>query len=71
MDNAELKEAMLAGVPVILKLKEGNEVEYKCVSAIVYRPKNGRVDVSAEVLDKCGRSVVYCDPKRLQRKGGA
>lgn len=70
MDNEELKSALLSGDPVVWKSADGTEIEYKCVSAIVYRRKNGRVDVSTELLDKCGRSVTICDPRRVRLKGG-
>lgn len=70
MTNEELKQALIDGKAVILSSVGGEEIEYKRVSAIVYRSKNGRIVPSAEVEDKCGRSVVYCDPKRLRAKGG-
>lgn len=70
MTNEELKQALLDGQPVILTLGDGFMAEYEKVTAIVYRAKNGRVLVSAEVLDKCRHSVTYCDPARLQKKGG-
>ena len=71
MNNEELKEALLSSVPVLCTHTDGHESEYKCVSGILYRQKNGRIVVSAEVTDKCGRSVAYCDPERLRVKGGA
>lgn len=69
MDNAELKAALLSKNPVIYKSNGNGESEYKCVSAIVLRAKNGRIVVSAEIADKCGRSVTICNPENLRYKG--
>ncbi len=71
MTNDELKAALLARSPVILTHTDGHAAEYSRVTAIIYRERNGRVDVSAEVLDKNGRGVVVCDPKKLAGKGEA
>jgi hypothetical protein len=64
--NEQLKHALLTGHPVVFTDSDGRETEYECVSAIVYRAKDGQVVVSAEIVDKCGRSLLYCDPKRLK-----
>jgi hypothetical protein len=61
MSNEELKNALLNGFPV-----EYNGILYKCVTAIVYRNKGGKIDISAEVLDKNNNSVCYVDPKALK-----
>jgi hypothetical protein len=61
MSNEEPKNALLNGFPV-----ECNGIAYKCVSAIVYRNKGGKIDISAEVLDKNNNSVCYVDPKGLK-----
>ena len=66
MTNEELKQALLSGQPVRYENSDGRESEYERVSAIVYRAKDGEVVVSAEVVDKCGHSLLYCDPKRLK-----
>lgn len=71
MTNEELKCALLDKSPVILTLSDGFTAEYERITGIVYREKNGHILISAEVLDKCGHSVIYCDPKRLALKGGA
>lgn len=68
MTNEELKAALLNKTPVILTHADGHDGEYKCVTAIIYRAKNGRVDVSAELQDLNGRSVVICDPKKVREK---
>lgn len=71
MTNEELKQALTSGREVVLTNEYGAEIEYSRVTAIVYRMKGGRISVSAELLDKCGRSVVLCDPQRIRAKGGA
>lgn len=43
MTNEELKAALVSGCPV-----ESGEIVYKCVSAIIYRYRNGKLDISAE-----------------------
>ena len=68
MDNAELKAALLSGKPVILHHADGHAGEYKRITAIVYRAKNGRISVSAELLDYNGHCFVNCDPKKIQIK---
>lgn len=65
MNNNELKEALLNQRPVILKHPMYGELHYSCVSAIIYRVKNGKLDVSAELKDKCGCSVTIADPKQI------
>lgn len=61
MSNEELKNALLKGFPV-----EYDGITYKRVSAIVYRNKGGKIDISAEVLDKNNNSVCYVDPLKLK-----
>ena len=68
MNNADLKEALLNKKPVIYTNAEGVEAEYKCVSAIRYTEKNGRVDVSVEITDLNERSVTICKPEKLRYK---
>lgn len=64
MTNPELKEALLQGYPVICR-----GVEYICVSGIIYRAVEGKIIVSAELLDKGGKSVTIA-PARDVSKGG-
>lgn len=66
MTNEELKQALLSGQAVTFSHGDGQESVYECVSAVVYRAKEGKIVVSAEIVDKCGHSVLYCDPKRLK-----
>ena len=66
MDNTELKEALFNKRPVIFNMPSVGELHYKCVSAIIYRVKNGKLSVSAEIEDKCGHSVTIVDPKKIR-----
>lgn len=68
MSNEELKQSLLGKLPVILTHADGHEGEYKCVSAIIYRNKGGKIAVSAELLDKNENCVVCCDPKKVRLK---
>jgi hypothetical protein len=63
--NAELKEAMMAEEPVIY-----NDIEYKCISAIIYRKNiNGSgIYIQAELADKKTHSVTIADASRVLRK---
>jgi hypothetical protein len=63
MTNAELKDSMMAEEPVIHR-----GVEYKRVSAIIYRKSGSGVQIQAELLDKNENSVSIADPKRVERK---
>lgn len=66
VNNNELKEALLNQRPVILNQPLYGELHYSCVSAIIYRVKNGKLDISAELKDKCGRSVTIAAPKQIR-----
>lgn len=68
MDNNELKTALLRKSAVIYKNSMGQESEYKCVSGIIYRERNGHIDVYAEITDLGGHSVTICDPESLKFK---
>lgn len=58
MTNTELKDAMLAGIPVVHKTVRYGEVPYKRISGIIYRPgENGKIRISAELLDYNDNSV--------------
>lgn len=66
MTNDEAKEAFLSGVPIIHKddYRHINS-RYSHISAIIYRRINGRVCVSAELADVCGRSVTLAPVKNI------
>lgn len=66
MDNNELKEALFNQRPVVLNMASLGELHYKRVSAIIYRVKNGKLNVRAEIEDKCGHSVTICNPKDIK-----
>lgn len=68
MTGDELKQALLNEKPVLLSQTDGQESEYACVSAIVYRKQGDKISVTAELLDKNKNSVNYCDPKRVRYK---
>jgi hypothetical protein len=58
----ELKDALLSEEPVIY-----GDVEYKCVSGIVYRKDEDKISIQAELMDKNNNSVSIVDPHRLQK----
>ena len=64
MNNDELKAALLNQKAVILTTNDGTEVHCRYVSAIVYKANNGRIAVSAEVIDKNGKCHNNCKPKQ-------
>lgn len=68
MNNAELKEALFNGKPVIHKPLHGSEIEYKCVYAIVYKNKKGKLQIQAKLLDENGNSISVVDPARVEYK---
>ncbi len=61
MSNDELKAALFSGCPV-----ESGGVVYKCVSAIIYRNKGGKLAISAELMDKNNNSVSIVNPDRVK-----
>lgn len=64
MTSAELKEALMTEEPVVC-----NGIEYRCVSAIIYRKHGGGFMVRAELLDKNKNSVTIAEPHKVERKG--
>jgi hypothetical protein len=42
-------------------------IEYKCVTAVIYREINGRIAVSAELLDKCKNSVSIVELDKIEK----
>ncbi len=62
MTNEELKQALMSKCEVTHK-----GITYKCVSAIIYRNRNGKIDISAEVTDKKqNKSISIVDPKLIE-----
>lgn len=68
MNNAELKEALLSKEPVIYTDRYGHEAEYGFVSGIIYRERDGRIVVTAEIADKSSNSRTICEPERIRTK---
>ena len=67
MTGTELKEALQNGRKVIANLPNQGNVEFDCVSAVVYRrDEKGRIKVSAELLDKNKNSVVFAELKSVE-----
>lgn len=61
MTNEELKAALFSRCPV-----EHNGIVYKCVSGIIYRNKDGKLDITAELLDKNNNSVSIVNPAKVK-----
>lgn len=61
MTNEELKAALFSRCPV-----EHNGIVYKYVSGIIYRNKGGKLDISAELLDKNNNSVSIVNPAKVK-----
>lgn len=61
MTGQQIKEALMDKRPV-----KYQEIEYKCISAVIYRNVGGGVQVSVELLDKNGPFVVVALADRVQ-----
>lgn len=61
MTGEELKAALLSKCKV-----EHRDIVYSRVSAIIYREKDGKIDVSAELADKSGHSVTIASPREVK-----
>ncbi len=67
MNNEQLKQALLSSRPIIYSDPLLGDMEYDSVSAIIYRSKDGKIKVSAELLDK-NRCVIIVLPDRVRYK---
>ena len=65
MTSQELKKALVNRKPVIFKRVNGDRLEYAYISGIIYRMKNGKLDVSAELMDKSLHSVTIVSPSQV------
>ena len=65
MTGEELKRALVNRKPVIFKQVNGDRLEYAYISGIIYRMKNGKLDVSAELMDKNFHSVTIVSPSQV------
>lgn len=63
MTSEELKDALLGKYPVFAK-----GIMYKQVNAVIYRVQEGRIAVTAELLDQCGHSVTICPIKDITKE---
>lgn len=61
MNNADLKNALLSGEPVLF-----NGMRYDCVSGIIYRRKKGKLCISAELADLKGNSVTIARAEKVE-----
>jgi hypothetical protein len=64
MTAEEIKDALLKKYPVI-----AGGIEYKRVTAVIYREQDKKIVVSAELLDRNGRSVTIAPLKNIEKKG--
>lgn len=58
MTNSRIKEALLSRCHVKFK-----GILYDYVSAIIYRCSDGKIEVTAELMDFNGHSITIADPK--------
>jgi len=61
MNNTEIKDALMDGRSVM-----NNGILYDRVNAIIYRNNNGKIAVSAELLDKNSRCIVVASVDKIQ-----
>ena len=66
MTNAELKQALFRAAPV-----RYNGIEYQRVCEIVYRRPENEVIVSAGLMDKNGKCIVYAKPEKVEAVSSA
>ena len=63
MTAEEIKDALLKKYPVC-----ANGIEYKRVTAVIYREHEKRIVVSGELLDKCGHSVTIVPLDKIEKR---
>lgn len=63
MTAEEIKDALMKKYPVC-----AGGIEYKRVTAVIYREKDGRIAVSAELLDKCKNSVTIVPLDKIEKR---
>lgn len=61
MNQQELKETFRSGAPV-----DYEDVEYACISALIYRKSGNKVILQAELSDKNTNSVTIARPDRVE-----
>lgn len=60
MTKTEARNAFTQKIPVM-----HNGIEYAYISALIYRMKDQRMVITAEMMDKSGGSVTIADIKRI------
>ncbi len=63
MTSEEIKDALLKKYPV-----RAHDIEYACVTAVIYRESNGRIAVSGELLDKNKNSVTIVSLDKIEKR---
>ena len=63
MTAEEIKDALLKKYPV-----RANGIDFLCVTAVIYREKDGRVTVSGELLDKNRHSVTIVSLDKIEKR---
>lgn len=63
MNNQELKEALLQRYPVAFR-----GITYAYISAIIYRAVDGKIKVTAELMDATKNSVTIADPQFITKE---
>lgn len=64
MEMSEIKAAFHAGTPVVYR-----DVEYSCISALIYRKIGGHEIVQAELADRHGNSITIACPNWITAIG--
>lgn len=68
MTGEELKQALASKEPVVTERFPGGVIEYDYVSAVTYRIVNGRLLVSAELMNAAANSIAIVDAKFIMLK---
>ncbi len=61
MNNAEIKNALYSKVGVV-----HNGIRYACISAVIYRVENGKLQISGEMRSISGNSVTVAPVERIK-----
>ena len=61
MSNDDLKKALFSRAPV-----EYGGITYQCVNGVIYRVRDGKIAISAELLDRSGRSVTIAPASKVE-----
>lgn len=66
MSGNEAKEAMLNQLPVVWHTALYGAIEYERINKIIYRPKDGRIAVSLELMDKNRHSITVAPMEEVE-----